>query len=237
MVCRAGARDLVTAIFLFLAHSVLGQDVAIIQPGDVHIQSSGGFNFIGGVNRVSTTTVSPGLAPATYLTPNTNGIIGVQLDRSITRRIAIQADYSYLAGGSLIFNQDYINLETPPRIRRVAITAHSSARIIGASVLVRFPLQRSPRVVPYASSGVGLVRTSFELSQAIIGNEVQAPAGELGSTFSGSNVGNDLGGSVSGGLRYYFTERLGLTGDLKLFAGPGVRTIARFTVGFFVKVY
>ena len=138
--------------------------------------------------------LSPGLSPATYLTPNTNGIFGVQVDRNFTRQFAVQVDYSYLAGGSLLFNQDYINLESPLRTRRVAVDAHSSARIIGGSLLWRFPILRSPRVVPYASVGAGVVRTSFELSQAVIGNEVQLRLGEPGTTFSGARVSSDLAG-------------------------------------------
>lgn len=84
----------------------MAQDVAIVRAGDLHLQGFGGFSIIGGVNRVSTTTFGAGLKEAQLLVPNTNGSVGVQADYSFTRRFAIQADYSYLAGGSLGFNRD-----------------------------------------------------------------------------------------------------------------------------------
>ncbi len=218
------------AVAFLIQGLAFAQDVAIVREGDLHIQGFGGFTFIGGVNRISTTALSSGLTPAQLLTPNTNGSIGVQVDYSFTRRFMVQADYSYLAGGSLAFNRDYVLDETTSRLRRVSVDAHSSARIGNVSLLVRLPLVRSPRLVPYAGVGAGFVRTHFELKQAVVGD---AP----GQTFSGSTKANDLVGSAGAGTRYYFTERLGLTVDLRFFAGPGTRTLGRASVGVFFKVY
>src|SRR5712691_8694999 len=147
-VCRVAALLLFSAI-------VFAQDVAIVRTGDLHIGGFGGFNFIGGVNRISTTAFSAGLTPAQLLTPNTNGSVGAQVDYSFTRRFAIQADYSYQAGGSLHFNRDYTLDEAQARLRRIAVDAHSSARIGNVSVLMRLPLQKASRMVPYMAVGAG----------------------------------------------------------------------------------
>src|SRR5690349_8031156 len=130
---------LVSAAFLVPAIG-FAQDVAIVRSGDLHIQGMGGFNLVGGVNRVSTTALGAGLTPSQLLTPNTNGSIGIQADYSFLRRLSVQVDYSYLAGGSLGFNNDYVLDESPPRLRRVAVDAHSSARIGSGTLLIRLPL-------------------------------------------------------------------------------------------------
>jgi hypothetical protein len=214
--------------YFLLCGMAYSQDVAILQRGDLHIQGFGGFTLLGGVKPVSTTAVSPGLAPVTLLTPGTNASIGIQMEYNITRLLGFQADYSYLAGGTLSLNQDYVNEAPQLQTRRVAIDAHSSARIGNASLVVRFPLQRAPRLVPYGGVGAGVSRTHFELKQAVIGREP-------GTTFSGSTHENDLIGSVCAGGRYYFTERLGIAMDLRLFAGPGIPTLSRLSVAFFYK--
>lgn len=209
--------------------SLWAQDIAIVRRGDLHLQGFGGFNFVGGVNRVSTTPLATGLAPAQLLTPNTNGNIGFQADYAITRQIAVEVEYSYIAGGSLSFNRDYSLDESPPRLRRVLVDGHSSARVGVASVLYRLPLERATRVVPYLIAGAGVERTHFALKQAIVGD---LP----GATFSGSTQANDMIGSGGIGSRFYFTERLGLNTDLRVFAGPGARTLGRFSIGVFFKV-
>lgn len=205
------------------------QDVAILKQGDLHIQGFGAFTLLGGVNVVSTTAVSPGLSPVALLTPNTNGSIGAQADYFFTRRLGLEGGYSYLAGGTLSFNQDYFVAQPELQSRRVAVDAHSSARIGELLLIYRIAPERSPRLAPYFGAGVGLMRTHFELRQAVIGREP-------GNTFSGSFHDNDLMASLAFGTRYYFTERLGISGDLRFSAGPNVRTMSRVNIGFFFKV-
>lgn len=214
--------------FLIFAAAAIGQDVAVVRSGDFYLQGFGGFNFYGGVNRISTTAIAPGLTPNQLLTPNTNGNVGVQAEFSFTRHFAFEAEYSYNAGGSLSFNQDYVVSENPERLRRVQVDAHSSSRIGCGALIYRIPLQSAPRLVPYVAIGTGVVRTHFALSQAIIGD---VP----GETFSGSTKANDMVGLAGIGSRYYFTERLGFVTELRVFAGPNVRTLGRLTVGVFFK--
>lgn len=210
--------------------AVSAQDVAIVRGGDLHLEGFGGFNFVGGVNRVSTTALGAGLTPAQLLTPNTNGNVGARADYSFTRHFGIEAEYSLVAGGSLSFNQDFVLDQSPPRLQRVAVSAHSSAQIGSGAMVFRFPWERFPRLVPYIVAGAGVVRTHFALKQAVVGDSP-------GQTFSGSDKANDMVGLGATGARYYFTERLGLSADLRVFAGPNTRTLGRLAIGVFYKAH
>ena len=218
-----------TPAVTFFLISTLGyaQDVAVLRRGDVHVGGFGGFTIFGGVERVGPSVFS--YLPSGIFTPSTNGSIGAQAEYNFTRLLAVQAEYSYMAGGTLIFNQDTTTTANPTLLQRSSVNAHSSARVINLSVVFRRPLESSPRLTPFLDAGSGVVRTHFELQRAVIG-----PGG---ATASGSVLDTDLIGSAGGGLRYYFTERLGIGGGLRLIAGPHIRTMGRFQIGVFFKAY
>ena len=98
-----GPRCLVRVCALFSTLAGFAQDVAILQRGDVHLLAAGGFNFRGGVTLVPT-DVRLGSVPEKLLTLPTNGSVGIQAEYNLTRLVAIQGEFSYLAGGTLLFN-------------------------------------------------------------------------------------------------------------------------------------
>jgi opacity protein-like surface antigen len=78
----------------------------------------------------------------------------------------------------------------------------SNVTTLMANVLVGAPIggQHGPGIRPYASGGVGLIRSSIS-----------------GSTFFNDLTTNDFGLNVGGGVQGFFSDNIGIRGDIRYF--------------------
>jgi hypothetical protein len=150
----------------------------------------------------------------------------------LTRRLLVNAEFAYVAGGQLVLNQDYYLQpmpSNPPSTIRISVDGRSSGFLADGGFQVRFPVQSNPHFVPYLGAGGGIFRSHIELNQSVIGNTP-------GQTFSGAVAQIHPIAQGAAGARYYFTERIGLMMEGKALGGSGVPLFGRLTVGIFFHV-
>ncbi|HEY3836976.1 MAG TPA: hypothetical protein VGL72_10410 [Bryobacteraceae bacterium] len=204
--------------------------VPILSKGDIQGFGFGGFSFAQTFNRLSTTEERAGLTPVGPAVPSSNGSIGGGVGISVlSPRLVLQAEGSYIGGGHLIFNQDYILNQLPLQTTRASIDAHSSGVLATLGAQFLFPLSAKSHLVPYVSAGAGMLRVSDHLKQAVVGSTP-------GQTFSGNAQTTHGVGYLAAGGYYYFGERVGVFIEGRGIQGAGISAFGRIAVGMFVKL-
>jgi hypothetical protein len=196
------------------------QNVSVPLAGEIELAGVGGFNAGAVASRVSSAAFGAGLAPVDFITPTSNGTVGGQIAISIRTRLLVTEEFSYVAGGRVIFNEDFTLNQLPLTSQQISVNGHSSALLATAGIRYRIPLERAQRFLPYAGVSVGGLRNHVALSQSIIG---ESP----GETFSGSAATFHPLGEFSAGVRYYFSEKVGILTEGGAFRGPDVPLFGR----------
>jgi opacity protein-like surface antigen len=139
----------------------------------------------------------------------THASIGGSLGYAYTERIFLQGELSYipLGGGSV----SILNVETS-----------GSAKAINFNASAYYLFPTSGMVAPYAGGGLGITRTSANVSTT---------AG--GVNFSADSSATDLYVNFGGGLRYHMNDRWGFKPELMIFAGS--ETYIRVAAGVFYQ--
>lgn len=150
-----GARFACLLAFAVAARGQESSSVPVLSRGDVELSGFGGFNVGQSFTRVSTTAFRAGLSPLNIVTPSSNGSIGGAGRVSISKRFLVDAEISYVGGGHLIFNQDYVLNQTPLIEQRVSVDAHSSAVLATGGGRYLFPTSRRSHLVPFVGGGEG----------------------------------------------------------------------------------
>jgi hypothetical protein len=192
------------------------QGVPVLHAGNIEVSGFGTALFGSTLGGLTSTNPSPGMPTFTIVSPSSNGGGGAEADWALTARVRLYAEWTYIAGGLTVFNQDYV--VNPPAGATLASTGRSlSAETSSYSVLggaqVLFPWARRPKIVPYGSLGLGVLGSKGGSSSATIG-------GAPGLTSSGSLRATSLAAVGGVGLRYYFTERAGLRFEVNGIFGP-----------------
>ncbi len=154
---------------LSLEAFAIAQSVPIPKAGNVEISGIVGFNFAGSSSSVSTTAVNTGATPLDVASPSSNGSFGAQVSVAISRPLLLAAECSYIAGGSIQFNQDYYLAQQPISTRRTAVSAGSKILDLNGSLQYAIPLRINHKTVPYAIMGMGILRSSSSIQLAAIG--------------------------------------------------------------------
>lgn len=126
-------------------------------------------------------------------------------DDEAERRVDFGATLGWMGAGALGFEIDF---GFSPNFFQNTIGdgdfefGDSNVTTLMANVLVGAPIggQRGPGIRPYASGGVGLIRASA-----------------TGSTFFNDLATNDFGVNVGGGIQGFFTDNVGIRGDIRYF--------------------
>jgi opacity protein-like surface antigen len=160
-------------------------------------------------------TLSPGTAAADwYLTPYVGGVFGGNadfgdfdddFDDETERRINFGAALGWMGNGIVGFEADFS--WTPNFFENTVgdedfdfgdsnVTSLMGNLVVGAP----FGGQTGPGIRPYASGGIGLLRT-------------QVDGGDLFDDLSR----NDLGVNVGGGVHGFFSDNVGIRGDIRYF--------------------
>jgi len=106
----------------------------------------------------------------------------------------------------------------------VEVQSEFNARAIGFNFGGQYELNRSNKLKPYFGAGVGLIHSSSDSS---------VTATVAGFDLSSGSSDTNAFLSLSGGARYYMSERFGFQPDLTLFLGH--RTFARLSGGVFFQ--
>jgi opacity protein-like surface antigen len=156
----------------------------------------------------------PGRASADwYVTPFIGGNFGGNanfgnfntFDDEFDRRVDLGASLGWMGNGIAGFELDFgwspnffQNTSANPNFQ----WGDSNVTSLMGNVVIGAPIggQRGPGVRPYGTAGIGLLRSSI-----------------TGSTFFNDLSANDLGFNVGAGLHGYFTDNVGLRGDVRYF--------------------
>ena len=122
------------------------------------------------------------------------------------RRGSFGASLAYMGNGALGFEVDFgwaPNFFQPTEGDDDFEYGDSNLTTLMANVILGIPIggQSGPRLRPYAAAGIGLMRASVDEPQ----------------DFIGSVDTSDLGINVGGGISGFFSDNVGLRGDLRYF--------------------
>ncbi len=195
------------------------QGVPVLQRGNLELSGFGLSDFGSTTGGIISAGSAPGVPPFSIVTPSSNGGGGVQFDVAVARRVRLYAEWSFMAGGRVEFNQDYFLATGNPTTTRQSLIAETSTWDAQGGAQFLLPMKALPRFVPYVSGGLGVLGTRGGGSGAIIGASANTPF-----SYSGSVQTRAVTGSFGIGARYYFTERAGLRFELDGFLGWGPAT-------------
>ena len=126
-------------------------------------------------------------------------------DDEFERRVDFGASLGWMGAGIVGFEVDFGY--SPNFFQNTIGDANfefgdSNVTTLMANVLVGAPIggQHGPGIRPYASGGVGLIRSSIS-----------------GSTFFNDLTTNDFGLNVGGGVQGFFNDNVGIRGDIRYF--------------------
>jgi len=130
------------------------------------------------------------------------GGVGEDLDDEFERKLNYGATLAWMGGGAIGFELDFGYspnfFEVSPDDNNFNLSGDGNVTTLMANLVVGAPLGA---VRPYASGGVGLVKTRVtDLDQFV---------GEIDSTDFGFNVG--------GGIMGFFNDNVGIRGDIRFF--------------------
>jgi len=130
------------------------------------------------------------------------GGVGEDLDDEFERKLNYGATLAWMGGGAIGFELDFGYspnfFEVSPDDNDFDLSGDGNVTTLMANLVVGAPLGA---VRPYASGGVGLVKTRVtDLDQFV---------GEIDSTDFGINVG--------GGIMGFFNDNVGIRGDIRFF--------------------
>jgi len=130
------------------------------------------------------------------------GGVGEDLDDEFERKLNYGATLAWMGGGAIGFELDFGYspnfFEVSPDDNNFDLSGDGNVTTLMANLVVGAPLGA---VRPYASGGVGLVKTRVtDLDQFV---------GEIDSTDFGINVG--------GGIMGFFNDNVGIRGDIRFF--------------------
>ena len=130
------------------------------------------------------------------------GGVGEDLDDEFERKLNYGATLAWMGGGAIGFELDFGYspnfFEVSPDDNNFNLSGDGNVTTLMANLVVGAPLGA---VRPYASGGVGLVKTRVtDLDQFV---------GEIDSTDFGINVG--------GGIMGFFNDNVGIRGDIRFF--------------------
>ena len=165
----------------------------------------------------ATLALTPGKAAADwYLTPYVGGVFGANADfddfdddadfeDQFERRVNFGAALGWMGNGVIGFEADFSY--TPNFFENTAGDADfdfgdSNVTSLMGNLVVGAPFggQTGPGIRPYASGGIGLLRTQVD-----------------GGDFFDDLSRNDLGVNVGGGIPGFFTDNFGIRGDVRYF--------------------
>jgi len=216
---------------LLVAAPARSQSVPVFSGGNIEGALIGAFNFGGSLSSVAARAVNGNADPIDIVTPSSNGSIGGQLAISLSRHLLIAIEGAYVAGSKVQFTQDYFLAPAPggtATTQRTSVDARASTVDLNAEVQYRFVVRRMPRTVPYLILGGGVLRSSGDLTLAIIGD---IP----GKSSSGSFRTYHAAVHSGGGVRYYFTERAGFRVEARVYNSRDLNTFGRLGFGVFYE--
>lgn len=163
----------------------------------------------------ATVTFTPGTASADwYLTPYVGGVFGGKadfgdfdddFDDEAERRISFGGALGWMGNGVIGFEADFG--WTPNFFENTAGSGDfdfgdSNVTTLMGNLVVGAPFggQTGPGIRPYASGGIGLLRTQVD-----------------GGDFFDDLSRNDLGVNVGGGVHGFFSDNIGIRGDIRYF--------------------
>lgn len=218
----------VSAIYVVGSMAAHAQSVPVLRGGELEAAAIGGFNFGGSLSSVSTTAFNRGASSVQIVTPSSNGSIGLRMAASVSRKLLIAVDWTYVAGGRIEYTQDYFLAQQPLTTQRTMVDAHASTMEFGGGAEYLLPLSRAPRTIPFLFAGGSGLRSAGDLTDAAIG-------ASPGQTFSGRFRDYHAAVDAGAGLRYYFSERIGFRAEGRCYRTRGLGTFGRLGFGIFYR--
>ena len=179
----------------------------------------------------ATVALSPARASADwYLTPYVGGVFGANADfdsfdgdadfeDALEKRVTFGAALGWMGNGIIGFEADF---GWTPNFFENTIGdddfdfGDSNVTSLMGNLVVGVPIggQTGPGIRPYASGGIGLLRTQID-----------------GGDFFDDLSRNDLGVNVGGGVHGFFTDNIGIRGDIRYFRSLEDDEAGEFDIG------